>query len=855
MNETKPEFFYSEDQRLALEALIQEGRDAFNKYIQTHKIREFLSELELDKLIRTAEEYNPGSEHSKGDVAVDGEDGTVSLEYWPERSDTSIPDLDMGWPDIASYRGVTRVTVYTQPPIEGQVHIKEVVRKAIAQAQKVIAVAMDLFTDVDIFRDLLDASFRRKVAVYIILEASGVPHFLGMCERAGMHRGHLKKLRVRCTSGAEFYTRSSRKVCGSMSQKFMFVDGDRAIAGSYSFTWTASRLDRNLITVLTGQAVDTFDKLFQDLYLTSRGVSLSKVHLEDEPEPEPVPQPAPKPLPSAAVARKMINPKYALVSSNVAENSSKESSGKNSAKNNPLSPKAKVLRPVKEKFEEPPIHPGLRNLERAQLINYLPTWPEPDPPSDVIGFINIRDNKKPVQVHLMRSEMFETSRAIRFKNPLPDSTQTPAEKAGPKQKSEDIQTHASNIQMQQRTQPHAQKTADESGESLRPSDKKQEQQQDDQQGKQVKDAAPMPIPKPRTVQLVINASDSTDGPSVTLVKKTVAEPTTLPTQQVQNPDPTSESNEKNDSPDGALVSVTEPHEPSAEDHEDTDENDELVELKITEHEADSDGGDSTKADHGHSPRANSNGSTPSEEYFECNDSETAESRLESDTLLPNGGTTGSGRFGDHKYSDGLNVMARFSQSMLDLRPEDQPHQQHHRVNHQPERSNFQLQRERNQMQLHQNMPFGRGRKPDHISSRSPASMIRNWEGQARLPTKIVVGKPGSLHRPRKAAGLVVGGHKYWQGRLLNQDKVHARHGSPSRLAQTRLISSRLGHSPSRHSSPRRTQPNPQSETQSQPPFGIPYAKLSQVKHLKGKISGNPLQKKTQLGHKYATGPP
>lgn len=51
---------------------------------------------------------------------------------------------------------------------------------------------MDLFTDVDIFKDLLHASFKRNVAVYIILDVIGVPHFLKMCESASMHTGHLK---------------------------------------------------------------------------------------------------------------------------------------------------------------------------------------------------------------------------------------------------------------------------------------------------------------------------------------------------------------------------------------------------------------------------------------------------------------------------------------------------------------------------------------------------------------------------------------------------------------------------------------------------------------------------------------
>lgn len=57
---------------------------------------------------------------------------------------------------------------------------------------QVIAVVMDVFTDVDIFRDLLDAGYRRRVPVYIIVDMAAVPCFLSMCARADMHRGHLK---------------------------------------------------------------------------------------------------------------------------------------------------------------------------------------------------------------------------------------------------------------------------------------------------------------------------------------------------------------------------------------------------------------------------------------------------------------------------------------------------------------------------------------------------------------------------------------------------------------------------------------------------------------------------------------
>lgn len=142
VSESKPEFFYSEDQRLALEALISSGHDAFTDYTSKHGVREFLSELELERIVRTAEAYRPGHEHHQkpelaGPAEEGADDGEVSLEYWPDRSEASVVELDLGWPDAISYRGVTRVTVHTQPPADGHTHIKEVVRKNIALAQKV----------------------------------------------------------------------------------------------------------------------------------------------------------------------------------------------------------------------------------------------------------------------------------------------------------------------------------------------------------------------------------------------------------------------------------------------------------------------------------------------------------------------------------------------------------------------------------------------------------------------------------------------------------------------------------------------------------------------------------------------
>lgn len=177
--------------------------------------------------------------------------------------------------------------------------------------------------------------------------------------------------------------------------------------------------------MVTGQAVDTFDRLFQLLYTSSSYVGLRHVATQPEPEPEPLPQPAAVIPPSAAIARKLYNPKYALVAASSPSPTPTPSAGDNSPTENSSTPdvpgtnKRRKKQISKEAIQDvPPIHPGLTDLEKVCLFDYLPTWPEPDPPSDVIGFINIRDASRPNQVHLQRSEMFETSQAIRFSSPI-----------------------------------------------------------------------------------------------------------------------------------------------------------------------------------------------------------------------------------------------------------------------------------------------------------------------------------------------------------------------------------------------------------------------------------------------------
>lgn len=198
----------------------------------------------------------------------------------------------------------------------------------------------------------------------------------------------------------------------------------------------SSRLDGSLVTVVTGQAVETFDRLFRDLYANSSPVDLRQVAVEPEPEAEPEKDPLPLPaaLAPSAMAMKLYSPKYALALCS-AISSPPPAAGQDGGGEIPKDPEdpKKKRRRAAAKEEPPPLPPSLSSLEKVCLIAFLPTWPEPDPPSDVIGFINIRDLSKPVQAHLQRSEMFEASRVIRFSSPISIPAEVLPEVAKPRQ--------------------------------------------------------------------------------------------------------------------------------------------------------------------------------------------------------------------------------------------------------------------------------------------------------------------------------------------------------------------------------------------------------------------------------------
>ncbi|XP_067230714.1 protein FAM83F [Chanodichthys erythropterus] len=312
--ESRPQFYYSEQQRAALEQLLTNGDGAFKSLLKEEKSQDFLSAREIKAITSTfvkykQEEDDGGAAESKPkkQPTTDKREDSGSLRstYWPEMSDTEVPPLDIGWPSSGLFKGVTRVSVYTHPPKENSPHIKEVVRKLIQESCKVVAIVMDLLTDLQILRDLFEAS-KRGVPVYIVLDELGAPHFLDMCSRMQVGAKDLQNVRIR-TVKAVGLNLSSGRIPGNVQSKYMFIDGDKVMFGTYSFSWSSSRMDRNMITVMSGQVVDFYDNDFRELYAVSDKLDLFKEFHLSKPKTGTLSRAAVPKRPLAATSRFQVN--------------------------------------------------------------------------------------------------------------------------------------------------------------------------------------------------------------------------------------------------------------------------------------------------------------------------------------------------------------------------------------------------------------------------------------------------------------------------------------------------------------------------------------------------------------------
>ncbi|KAM7005899.1 protein FAM83F isoform 2-T2 [Tautogolabrus adspersus] len=269
VNGSSPEFLHCEKERQAVERLISEGPEAFYSSIGTERSGCFLSSEEVSQITTWAQDYrfNPPQVQRLENGEEDSSDmKDYCSTYFPSHSDVAPPDLELGWPEKGPWVPKGSITVHTSPPAEGEPPVREVIRRHLQKASQVIAIVTDRLTDGAIIGDLHNAA-SRGVPVYIILNQRSIQ------ENFTLNRLRHPNMQVRVLGGKTFCSRVGRMVVGEMKDKFLLVDLETVIHGSYSLTWTDAHLHRQLITVLQGPVIDSFDREFRILFAASLPVS------------------------------------------------------------------------------------------------------------------------------------------------------------------------------------------------------------------------------------------------------------------------------------------------------------------------------------------------------------------------------------------------------------------------------------------------------------------------------------------------------------------------------------------------------------------------------------------------------
>ncbi|XP_072238042.1 protein FAM83D [Leuresthes tenuis] len=264
VDKSSPEFLYCEEEREAVERLLSEGPEAFYSSIGSKCSGCFLSPEEVSQITSWAQSYhlNPPQVEEENGVENSSEMEDFCSTYFPDHTDMPPPDLELGWPIKPFSVLEASVAVHTNPPAEGEPPVREVIRRHLQKARKVIAIVTNRLTDSAIIGDLHNAA-SRNVPVYILLNQRSIQ------ENFTLNRLRHPNMRVRVLRGKTFCSRSGRMVVGELKDNYLLVDLQTVIHGSYSLTWTDAHLHRQLITVLTGPAVDLFDREFRILFAAS----------------------------------------------------------------------------------------------------------------------------------------------------------------------------------------------------------------------------------------------------------------------------------------------------------------------------------------------------------------------------------------------------------------------------------------------------------------------------------------------------------------------------------------------------------------------------------------------------------
>lgn len=267
------ELSHNEAARLATDALLEHGEKEYRRVLNDERELNFLSPLEIRYITQHAAKAGDSDSNGVGPNDRDFGDGDAVSEltsgtYFPMMSDEEPPMLELGWPNTPSRYGPSETQIYFQR--DKSHNVKDLIRSLINKAKKVIALVMDVFTDVDLLCDLMEASNKRRVPVYILLDEKSLDCFLDMCSALDIQGSHMSNMRIRSMCGDTYCTKSGKKFTGQVLEKFLIIDCEEVIAGSYSFTWLSAQVHSNMVMHFSGRITDSFDREFRCLYADSQ---------------------------------------------------------------------------------------------------------------------------------------------------------------------------------------------------------------------------------------------------------------------------------------------------------------------------------------------------------------------------------------------------------------------------------------------------------------------------------------------------------------------------------------------------------------------------------------------------------
>ncbi|XP_053323650.1 protein FAM83A [Spea bombifrons] len=272
---TKVEFSYNESARLATDAFLDEGPEAYRKVLNEEGEVDFLSEAEVRYIKDNVKEpYYARENQSDGDGAEsNGNHSMKSESYYPmnsDKSDLKTPLHNWSSEEKPYLKDKSSATVYFQTDKTN--NIRESIRRSIHRTTQVLAIMMDEFTDPEIFCDILEAANKRNIFVYLLLDATKIHLFMEMCEKLQVRDIHLKNICVRSVSGEVYCAKSGKKFSGQIHEKFIISDWRCVLSGTFSFTWLSGQVHRSFLCKFSGQVVELFDEEFRHLYGSSKPV-------------------------------------------------------------------------------------------------------------------------------------------------------------------------------------------------------------------------------------------------------------------------------------------------------------------------------------------------------------------------------------------------------------------------------------------------------------------------------------------------------------------------------------------------------------------------------------------------------